>query len=90
MLEIGSKVTINGHYLKAVGSNDFIECYISQGYGELLYYNNLTKTCRVSVKGQENIFDVIYVYPMIEKEEIYKLTADNRIELFLEFMEKRG
>lgn len=88
MFEIGSKVTINGHYLRAVGSNDFIERYNSQGYGELLYYNNLVKTCRVGAKGRENIFEIIYVYPMIEK--MYTLTADNRIELFLEFMEKRG
>lgn len=90
MFEVGSLVAINNHYLRVVGSNNFIAAYNLLGYGEVCGYNELTKTYRINAKGEENIFDGDFIYPLMEKEQISNLTINNRIELFLEFMEERG
>lgn len=88
MFETGSKVTIDTHYLEAVGSYNFIKSYYSQGYGEILYYDNTTKSCSVDVKGITNMFDYSYVYP-IEEVQVSNLNIEDRFRLFLELMEKK-
>lgn len=90
MFEVGSRVAINNHYLRAIGSNGFVAAYNLLGYGEISRYNELTKTYTINVNGKENIFDGDFIYPLMEKEQISNLTINNRIELFLEFMEERG